>query len=264
MSILTADLVESPAPESLRPWITEFGSIPTATDMSVPFTHVPHAGTTIVLRTRDDRRDALVVGPQTRASYSAADKPAGCTRLRLAPGTTRQLLGVPAADLADRVVRLADLPGVAADLAHELAALPTADVLPLLEELLPQRISDDPTQRAHRELLRDAVAAIPTTTSVHELATDLAVSERQLRNLFTTGIGVSPKHFARIGRIRQILADTSDTHRAGSPSSLAQVAATHGYYDQSHMSADFKALMGVPPAKFFRGHVPAPTPCRSL
>ncbi|WP_433209486.1 helix-turn-helix domain-containing protein [Nocardia sp. CA-107356] len=256
--MLPADLIEStvPAPESVRPWITEFGAIPTGTDMSVPFTHVPHAGTTIVLRPRDDRRDALVVGPQTRAAYTAADKPAGCTRLRLAPGATRQLLGVPAADLADRVVRLADLPGVAADLAHELASLPTQDVLPFLEDTLPQRISEDPTQRAHRELLRDAVAAIATAPTVHGLAADLAVSERQLRNLFSTGIGVSPKHFARIGRVRRILTNAGNTP-------WSQLATATGYYDQSHMTSDFRTLMGVPPASFIRGDLPAATPCQA-
>lgn len=252
--MLTADLIEStvPAPESLRPWITEFGSIPTGTDTSVPYTHVPHAGTTIVLH---DRRDTLVVGPQTRAAYSAADKPAGCTRLRLAPGATRQLLGVPAVDLADRVVRLADLPGVAADLAHELAALPTEEVLPFLEAILPQRISEDPTQRAHRELLRDAVAAIATSPTVHGLAADLAVSERQLRNLFTNGIGVSPKHFARIDRVRRIIASVGDTP-------WSQLATATGYYDQSHMTADFRTLMGVPPTSFLRGDLPSPSRCR--
>ncbi|MFI7664112.1 helix-turn-helix domain-containing protein [Nocardia sp. NPDC049526] len=256
---MQVDLIEAtvPAPESLRPWITELGRFPTATDASLPFTHVPHAGTTIVLRAAD-RPDALVLGPQTRASYSEADKPAGCARLRLAPGATRQLLGVPAAELADRVVRLADLPGVAAELASELATLPTEEVLPFLEEVLPQRISEDTTQRTHRELLRDAVAVISATPTVHGLATDLAVSERQLRNLFTSGIGISPKHFARISRVRRILVDANNTEV-----SLADVAAVHGYYDQSHMSADFKALMGVPPAKFFQGQVPAPTPCRS-
>ncbi|WP_433762553.1 helix-turn-helix domain-containing protein [Nocardia sp. CA-135398] len=255
---MQVDLIEAtvPAPESLRPWITELGRFPTVADASLPFTHVPHAGTTIVVRA--DRPDVFVLGPQTRASYSEPDKPAGCARLRLAPGATRQLLGVPAADLADRVFRLADLPGVAAELANELATLPTEEVLPFLEEVLPQRISEDARQRTHRELLRDAVAAISAAPTVRGLATDLAVSERQLRNLFTDGIGISPKHFARIGRVRQILTDASNTE-----ASLADVAVVHGYYDQSHMSADFKALMGVPPAKFFQGQVPAPTPCRS-
>lgn len=90
-------------------------------------------------------------------------------------------------------------------------------------------------------------------------ARDLAVSERQLRNLFATGIGISPKHFARIGRIRRILVDVSDTDV-----SLAHVAAVNGYYDQSPLSADFKALIGVPPAKFLQGRLPAPLLCRSF
>lgn len=254
----TEDLVESTvqAPESLRPWITELGHIPTVADVSAPFTHVPHTATTIVLRTETSgRRNALVLGPQTRATYSVAEKPAGCLRLRLAPGATQELLGVPAIDLADRVFRLADLPGVAADLVPELAELDPAEVLPYLERVLPQRLSDDPARRAHRRLLRSAIESLATaTTPVHTLANDLAVSERQLRNLFTAGVGVSPKHFARIGRVRTVLAQAGNTP-------WAQLATATGYYDQSHMTADFRTLMGVPPAKFIRGDLPAPTAC---
>ncbi|MEV0296617.1 helix-turn-helix domain-containing protein [Nocardia sp. NPDC050710] len=258
---LTADLVESTVsvPEALRPWLTELAHIPTVTDVSTPFTHVPQTATTIVLRTEQSgRRDALVLGPQTRAVYSVTDKPAGCSRLRLAPGATRQLLGVPAIELADRVFRLADLPGVIADLADELTALNHDELFPYLEAVLPHRISEDSTQRAHRRLLRSAVASISgaAPAPVHELATALAVSERQLRNLFTAGIGVSPKHFARIGRVRTVLA-----HAGNTP--WAQIAAGAGYYDQSHMSSDFRALMGVPPASFLRGELPAPTPCHA-
>ncbi|MEV6274677.1 helix-turn-helix domain-containing protein [Nocardia sp. NPDC051832] len=258
--VLTTDLVESTmrAPESLRPWITELGFIPTVTDVSAPFTHVPQTATTIVLPTEQSGyRHAMVLGPQTRARYSVTDKPAGCVRLRLAPGATRQLLGVPAVDLANRMYRLEDLPGIAADLVAELSALAPAEVFPFLESVLPQRVSDDATGRAHRSLLHAAVESLSTaSTPVHTLATDLSVSERQLRNLFTSGVGVSPKHFARIGRVRTVLAHAGDTP-------WAQIAANSGYYDQSHMTADFRTLMGVPPAKFIQGHRPAPTPCQA-
>ncbi|MEV6428446.1 helix-turn-helix domain-containing protein [Nocardia sp. NPDC051463] len=275
---LTDELIETTvaAPESLRPWITELGHIPTVADVSLPFTHVPEGATTIVLRAEAaGHREAMVVGPQTKATYAKAEKPAGCVRLRLEPGATRQLLGVPATELANRVFRLADFPGVAADLADELTRLAPEEVLPFLAEVLPRRISDDPTQRAHRTLLRTAVAAMSAApTPVHALAADLAVSERQLRNLFTTGVGVSPKHYARIGRVRHILAHAArpaattgyyDQSKVEIPlNSLAQVAAENGYYDQSHMSADFKALMGVPPTMFFRGNLPPPAPCREI
>ncbi|MDE1671483.1 helix-turn-helix domain-containing protein [Nocardia gipuzkoensis] len=273
--VVTDDLIEvsEPAPESLRPWLAEFGRIPTVLDLSEPFAHFPQTATTIVLRAehgdlggrRDARRDsgdtrvALVVGPQTKASYSRASKPAGCVRLRLAPGATPALLGVSAADLTDRVLRLDDLPGPVAQLATELVELEHDEVVPYLENELPRRIPDNSAQRGHRRLLATAVAAITADhpLSVAELAARLSVSERQLRNLFTSGIGVSPKHFARIDRIRRVLSQAEDMP-------LADIATGTGYYDQSHMTADFRSLMGVPPTSFRRGEVPAPSPCRAL
>ncbi|WP_218023292.1 AraC family transcriptional regulator [Nocardia altamirensis] len=258
--VVTADLVAAtvPAPESLRPWLTELDYVPTVRDRIEPFAHLPQAATTLVLRLPDaGPRDALVIGPQTQAIYSKASKPTGCIRMRLSPGAARALLGVPAAVLTDRVIRLAELPGAAADLTDELLELGPDEIFPFLENALPQRISEDRTQHAHRTLLRSAIAEISTGRSVPESATALAVSERQLRNLFTTGVGLSPKHFARIARVRRVLSQAGSTP-------WAQLAATTGYYDQSHLVADFRSLMGVAPTAFLRGTVPAPTPCRPL
>ncbi|WP_220139863.1 helix-turn-helix domain-containing protein [Nocardia huaxiensis] len=258
---VTAEQLEQSTtpPESLRPWITEIGHIPTVTDLTAPFTHVPAAVTTVVLRTEQSgRRDALVLGPRTRATYAQTDAPARCTRLRLAPGATQSLLGLPAADLTDRVLRLAEVPGPAAGLAAELAELEAFEAIRFLEEILPQRLSENPTAREHRRLLDSAVTAMATGTApVSALATGLAVSERQLRNLFTAGVGVSPKHYARITRIRQVLASAGNTP-------WSDIAASTGYYDQSHMTADFRSLMGVTPDRFFQGRLPAPTACRTV
>ncbi|MFJ8018864.1 hypothetical protein [Streptomyces sp. NPDC096311] len=41
----------------------------------------------------------------------------------------------------------------------------------------------------------------------------------------------------------------------------ADIAATAGYYDQSHMTAEFRHFMGVPAAAFTAGRRLAPTPC---
>ncbi|MFC9996795.1 helix-turn-helix domain-containing protein [Nocardia sp. NPDC127526] len=260
-AVVTAELFEhaTPPPESLRPWITEIGYIPTVFEPFEPFTHLPQAVTTIVLRTEPSgRRDALVVGPRTRATYSTAKQPAGCVRMRLAPGAARPLLGLPAADLTDRALPLGDVPGPAAELATALTELDSEEVAAFLEQWLPQRLSEDPATRDHRRLLTAAVTALTSSTApVPALAATLAVSERQLRNLFTAGIGVSPKHFARIDRVRRILAAAGDT-------GWAEVAAATGYYDQSHMTADFRSLMGVTPDRFRKGDLPAPAACRAL
>ncbi|MGW6331720.1 helix-turn-helix domain-containing protein [Nocardia rhamnosiphila] len=259
---VTTDLTETttPAPPTLRPWLTELGRIPANRDFAVPFAHIPWATTMIVLRTGQDHgsRDPLVLGPRTRASYATADKPLGCLRLRLAPGATGPVLGVGAGELTDRVVRLAELPGPAAGLAAELAELRHDELLPYLAERLPRRIRESPTQRLHRTLLRtavDTVSAESTGGTVPALARALAVSERQLRNLFTAGIGVSPKHYTRIDRVRRVLA-------AAGTSSWSHLAAGAGYYDQSHMSAEFRSLMGVSPRSFLDGTRIPVLPCR--
>ncbi len=278
-SVVTAELMEesAPAPDSLRAWLTESGRIPTVRDLPESFAHIPQTAATIVLRAEHseggdadsyprgmrtqtgDTRVALVVGPQTKAIYSRASKPAGCLRLRLAPGAVPALLGVSAADLTDRVVRLRDLPGPAAHLATELIQLEQDEVVAYLEDELPRRIPDNPAYRAHRRLLTAAVAAIGADhpLPIAALAARLSVSERQLRNLFTSGIGVSPKHFVRIARLRRVLSRAEDTP-------WADLAAATGYYDQSHMTADFRRLMGVAPTSFLRGEIPTPSPCRAL
>ena len=253
-----------PAPDALRPWIAgiDIGAVDGASRET--FTHVPDTETKLVVRIeKNGHRETLVVGPRTRASYHASKRVASCVQVRLGPGTARPLLGVPAVELVGRVVRLGDLPDDSArQLADELRWLEPEDTVGRLVEVLSARLPAGGADRSRGELLRAAVEALSTdaghvASQVRELARLLAVSERQLRNLFAEGVGVSPKYFARIGRVRHVLA-----HARGVP--WAQLAASTGYYDQSHMTSDFRTLMGIPPRSFFTGHLPDPQPCGPL
>jgi AraC-like DNA-binding protein len=253
-----------PLPEPLRPWFTGAGFTSVDGELREPFTHVPDAATKLVVRVEESgRRDVLVIGPRTRASYHASKRLASCVQLRLGPGATRPLTGVPAVELVGRVEPLRDLPGAAARLlADGLLPLAPEQVIPHLADALPGHLA--PADRSRTELLRTAVAAMSTdaghlATGVRELANLLAVSERQLRNLFAEGVGVSPKHYARIARVRHLL-----SHARRTPDTpWAQLAAATGYYDQSHMASDFRTLMGVPPTSFFTGRLPAARPCQA-
>jgi AraC-like DNA-binding protein len=82
----------------------------------------------------------------------------------------------------------------------------------------------------------------------------LHLSERQLRTIFTDTVGISPKHFTRIDRLRAVLAGAG----RGSWSDLAVAA---GYYDQAHLTVEFRTIMGVPPAAFVSGRLPSATLC---
>ncbi|MFD3747074.1 helix-turn-helix domain-containing protein [Nocardia sp. NPDC058633] len=248
-----------PMPESLRPWLTELTATSVRHDLIQPFAHPPGTATTVVLRTESSGRTAaFVIGAQTKAAYSQPEKPGGCVRLRVAPGATRQLLGVAAAELTDRVIPLGDLPGLLSAVAPALTRLTADEAITRLADALPRQASESETLRAHRLVLREAISVLTANTAqpVSDLAARLAVSERHLRSLFVTGIGLSPKHFARIARVLRVLAHAGDTP-------WSTLAAEVGYYDQSHLTADFRALMGVPPGAYLHGELPHPVRCRA-
>ncbi len=107
------------------------------------------------------------------------------------------------------------------------------------------------------QLVREAtMLSSAGTDGVAAAARRLHVSERHLRNLFIEGVGLSPKHFARIDRVRTVL-DYAPLRP------WADLAAEAGYYDQAHLTGEFRRVMGVPPAAFRRGELPAPTPCHA-
>jgi AraC-like DNA-binding protein len=64
--------------------------------------------------------------------------------------------------------------------------------------------------------------------TVAEPARDTSWSSRQLRNRFSAEIGLTPKAAARVIRF--------------------DVAAECGYYDQAHLTREFRALAGCPPS----------------
>ncbi|MFJ9821981.1 helix-turn-helix domain-containing protein [Streptomyces sp. NPDC101151] len=251
-----------PVPEDLRPWITGIRALSGSASSEETFAHLPDAETKVVVRVgRGGHRDVLAVGPRVRAAYHDAGLPVSCVELRLAPGTSLPLLGVPAAELVGRVVPLDRLPGRAARrLAAQARWLDPEEGASRLADVLPELLSDT-AGSSRTALLRAGVDALSVGSGrvpgqVRDVARELAVSERQLRNLFAEGVGVSPKHYARINRVRTVI-DRATT------APWSELAAATGYYDQSHMTSDFRALMGVPPRSYFTGRRPAATACQA-
>ncbi|WP_459720071.1 AraC family transcriptional regulator [Actinophytocola sp. KF-1] len=223
-------------PDELRPWVV---SIDVAAASGADAVDLPDHATTLVVRTTPDERRVIVLGPRTRAAYHVADPGPSCVRVRLRPGRAKALLGQPVRDLADRAVQVRALPGLDVDglIEDPLGALAAA--------VAKRSVADDLVAEAAELLADEGVAA--TARRLH-------VSERRLRALFADGVGLSPKHFARINRVRTVLATASGER-------WADVAAAAGYYDQSHMTSEFRHLMGVPPAAFAAGRRPAARRC---
>ncbi|CAL1519487.1 helix-turn-helix transcriptional regulator [Chitinophaga sp. MM2321] len=80
---------------------------------------------------------------------------------------------------------------------------------------------------------------------IKDLATDLHISQDPFEKRFRRVTGASPKQFASILRLRNLIDTYSPTE------SLAATAYTAGYFDQAHFIKDFKSFTGQTPHLFF-------------
>jgi AraC-like DNA-binding protein len=239
---------ERPVWPVLREWIAQI-SVEWLDAPQLVLDEPDHA-TTLVLRTLPGKATELVVmGPRTRPLHYTGRPGPSCVKVRLQPGQARLLLGRSVRDLADQVVPLREISGEPGQRLARDWADPRQFAEALVAGAPPHRGSD----RSRSQLVRSA-AGLLATTDIRTSAQRLHVSERHLRNLFADGVGVAPKRFARIQRVRTVLA-----HAERRP--LSELAAEAGYYDHSHMTSEFRAIMGVPPSAFLRGELPATTGC---
>lgn len=79
---------------------------------------------------------------------------------------------------------------------------------------------------------------------IGDLAGHVGWSRRHLGERFRSELGLSPKAAARVLRFERALShlERSDTRR------LADVAVACGYVDQAHLTREWRALAGLPPA----------------
>ena len=178
-----------------------------------------------------------VAGPDTTAHLHTTNLGAALTGLRFAPGAAPRVLGLPARELTDRHVSLADLrSGVeATELAERLVGAGDSGAALEREVLRRSGVSAGPSAAtAH------VTARLRAGAGVDQVATELGVTRRQLHRRCLDAYGYGPKLLARILRLQDALA----LARAGRP--LADVAACVGYADQSHLARDARGLAGVP------------------
>ncbi|WP_432192597.1 helix-turn-helix domain-containing protein [Streptomyces sp. bgisy027] len=178
----------------------------------------------------------LVAGPDTRA-YVTYGESSGWAGVRFFPGTAPAVLGVPAHEVRDRRVELADL-WSASQVRRLCGRIEAADdPVTALEGVALERAADAVPPDA---LLRRVVTALDSGRSVAATADELGLGARQLYRRSLTAFGYGPKTLARILRLQRALA----LARAGV--GLADTAVRAGYADQAHLARDVRELAGMP------------------
>lgn len=177
----------------------------------------------------------LVAGPDTRA-YVPEGALGGWAGVRFFPGTAPAFLGVPAHELRDQRVELADL-WPASEVRHLTARVDSAaDPVSALEEVALERAADaEPSD----PLLREVVSSLEAGRPVAAVADELGVGARQLHRRSLTAFGYGPKTLARVLRLQRALALARD----GVP--FAETAVRAGFADQAHLARDVRELAGM-------------------
>lgn len=205
---------------------------------------------------RPDRWQGFVSGLHPGPALIAQDRNQSGIHVELNPLGVRTLLGVPAAELSGWVVDLAQLPRPdLALLPDQLRAAPDwATRFDLLDRaLLDSAARPSRTPPADEigwawQRLVTAGGAVP----VARLAEDIGWSRRHFSERFSREVGLSPKQAARVVRFGR----AAEMLRRLPPGGLAEVALNCGYFDQAHLTNEFRSMAGCTPRTWLVEELP--------
>jgi AraC-like DNA-binding protein len=192
----------------------------------------------------------VVAGPATR--HVLAEIPPGVTALgvRFGPGAAGSALGLPAKELQDRTVEIADLWGAAGrELTERMALASPLRRLELLADVVARRLRD---ARPPDPVVTRAAALLAGGMPVAEAGREVALGERHLRRRFHDAVGYGPKTLQRIMRMRRFL----DIVEAMPEPDVGRAAVEVGYADQPHLTRESTALTGLPPVALLASRQP--------
>jgi AraC-like DNA-binding protein len=225
------------APSSaLRPWVECFW---TRTDdaPSGPHRVLPDGCADLVFDLSIG--EGAAVGTMTKPLVLPPGGPSEFLGVRFRPGRAAAFLRLPLAEITDARVPLGAIWKNWSDGALEL---PPPRLLALLETELLRRL--DPGRDRRVDAAVEQIVASGGTLRIEPLANDIGISRQHLARQFLHHVGMSPKTFARVMRFRRV----ADSVTPGAD--WADVALEYGFYDQSHLIAEFRELAGTTPNAF--------------
>lgn len=197
-----------------------------------------------------------VIGPTVEAHRVPVPAGSRYVGSRFWPDAGGRVLGCATAKLRDRVMPAAQLLGETASLCAAVTkALDTKnlrdpqnlqDVATTLDAWLAPRVAAAPLPDPRARAVVRAIVAAPDT-AMSTLAANAGMSMRQLQRVFRGAVGVTPKEYARIRRVRSgiVLASRGDTR-------WARLAAELGFSDQSHLIRELTQITGFSPSDLRR------------
>lgn len=249
---------QTPAPPELAPWLDLVwfarGRIDYARE------HIAPTGSTVAVlnfgdpirhATAGDRAcaieatDGWLCGPHDRPSLNEPHGETHCYGVVAGPAGCRVLFGADPRALRGRVAPLEAWvrgPGL-----HEiLGGLGPEEGLPRLLEALAATRALEPGEREQRVARAVTTLEAAPDRPIADVAAEAGVSHAYLDREFRRVVGIGPRRLAAILRVRALLAGLD----VFAEISWSELAASWGWYDQSHLIRDFRRYTGVSPRAY--------------
>ena len=240
MRILTSPVHISLPAGALQPYISHYWLSLENREASYPITPDGAVDVIVVMGASAVRLDAF--GTTTKRSAIQLEIGSHYLGVRFKPGQSRHFLDIKTCELTNAVYAAegAFLPDVSA----VAESITTGSAFRYLDAALLRHLQRQPPRHAR---IDEVIRHIETTAGrlqVAELANLYCKSRRQFERTFLEVAGLSAKQFSAVIRFRR-----AATLLAHSRLSLAQIAASLGYTDQSHFTHEFARFFGQAPSR---------------
>jgi len=174
----------------------------------------------------------------------------------LTPAGFTRLTGIPASELRDNSVPLNYLlPEISSKLEDLLFEADTfEEMVKVAESIFLSVLQKESLGYASQFDFKRMSSPIKSMTmtfedaSLESISSAACMSKRHFERKFQDIVGLSPKQFIRVARFQKAL----DVKNKFPEITLAQLASECGFYDQSHMTSEFKKFSGYTPGEYFK------------
>ncbi|MBE9211522.1 AraC family transcriptional regulator [Plectonema cf. radiosum LEGE 06105] len=168
--------------------------------------------------------------------------------VRFQPGGSVPFFQIPAKELYNQIISLEELWNFHAEqLRENLLKVPRIKARFLVLERFLFRMMQ--SQKSHPiidfALCEFQKSPIPT---VNEVTNKIGISNRYFGQLFSDVVGLTPKLFCRIQRLRRLLILLAEKTTVD----WSEIALNCGYFDQAHFIHDFRSFAGCCPTTYLK------------
>ncbi len=193
-----------------------------------------------------------MIGQMTQGARVKLSKGAKLLFIKLYPWTPHLLFKTPFFQFTNQICKFefSYLENEFGQLAIHFSSLDSLeDDFPLLDAIFLKKLANQSLQHPFLPLAVKAIYSSDGTLDIDSLNRSIGSSRRYIEKIFKNNIGLSPKQYARLIRVKKASLLLQQSSHKGI---ISNIAFDLNYYDLSHFFKDFKAIVGLSPSDYLQ------------